>query len=143
MKKVSLIALLLVCSIVASYAGLAGWITAEPRDWKFIQSAGGIDIDPVIHEAGKSLLPVTCDVSGLSIVTCRPTTMNSGLVLRKFEVKAVGKAITIRAVTSVPEGERVSKTNYIDLSRIKPGAYDVYYETAGDPQKRLGAIEIK
>lgn len=143
MKKLPLIAVFLVCLGLRSQAGVFGWLTAEPRDWNFIQSVGGIAIDPVTQRAGKPMLPVTCDVSGLTAVTCRPTTMNSGLVLRTFDVKHAGKDITIRAVTSVPEGKTVSQTNYIDLSKIRPGTYDVYYETAGDSGKRLGTIEIK
>ena len=126
-----------------SYAGIIGWLTSEPRDWQFIQSVGGIDIDPVIQKSGKPMLPVTFDVSGLSTVTCKPTTMNSGLVFYKFDVKHSDGNITIRVVTSVPDTTKDTLIHYLDLSEIRKGAYQVYYETAGDSEKRLGAIEIK
>jgi hypothetical protein len=142
MKPFSILAIALV-AMSQSFAGIVGWLSSEPRDWKFVQSVGGIAIDPVIRMNGKPMLPVTCDVSGTTIVTCRPTMMNSGIVIRKFEVKHTGRDITIRVVTSLLEGTKASRKNHVDLSGIKKGVYQVYYETPGDPEKRLGVVEIE
>jgi hypothetical protein len=70
--------------------------------------------------------------------------MNSGLAVRKIELKRHGAQIAIRVVTQVVEkGSDCGLMHYGDLAGIPTGSYEVYYENPGDPVKWLGKIEIK
>jgi hypothetical protein len=66
------------------------------------------------------------------------------MAVRKIEVRRNKSQILIRVVTQVVEkGSDTGRIHYADLSDIPAGAYEVYYESAADPVKRLGQIEIK
>lgn len=83
-------------------------------------------------------------VSGLTTVTQKPTLMNSGLTVRKIDLKRNGTQIIIRVVTQVAEkGTHAGPILYADIDSLPPGKYQVYYETGGDTGKKLGEIEIK
>jgi hypothetical protein len=125
-------------------AGIAGWLTSESRDWQFVQQTGGMRIGVPTENDGRKLLPIDYDVSGLTTVTCKPTTVNSGLAVRRIEADRKNGKIVIRLFTQVVEKKSVNgPKHFADLSGIPRGSYDVYYEIPGDPQKRLGRIEIK
>jgi len=50
-----------------------------------------------------------------------------------------GTQIVIRIFTQLVEkGSDAARTHFVELSGIAPGSYEVYYESAGDPAKRLG-----
>jgi hypothetical protein len=128
--------LLLVVSLAltsAAHAGIVGWFTSEARDWQFVQKSGGIRIAAPIEKEGKNVLPVEYWPEG-----------NSGLAVRKIELKQKGTQIVIRIFTQLVEKDSdTARTHFSDLSGIAPGSYEVYYESAGDPAKLLGRIEIK
>ena len=125
-------------------AGIAGWFTSEARDWQFVQQTGGMRVGAPIEKDGKKMLPIEYDVSGLSTITCKPTTMNSGLAVRRIDAVVKDGKIVIRLVTQVVEKSSINGLKHFsDLSGIPRGSYDVYYEIAGDLEKRLGRIEIK
>ncbi len=143
MKKIIFVLGLLALATVAS-AGVAGWLTSVTRDWSFIQQTGGIRIGVPIEKEGRKMLPIEYDVTGLTTVTCKPTTMNSGLAVRRIEATAKDRQIVIRVVTQVIEKtSKKSTEHFSDLSGIPRGSYDVYYESAGVPEKFLGRVEIK
>jgi hypothetical protein len=128
--------LLLVVSLAltsAAHAGIVGWFTSEARDWQFVQKSGGIRIAAPMENGGKQVLPVEYWPEG-----------NSGLAVRKIELKQKGTQIVLRVFTQLVEnGSDTARTHFVDLSGIALGPYEVYYETAGDPTKFLGRIEIK
>jgi hypothetical protein len=131
MKRILL--LVGVAFVPMAHAGVIGWFTSEARDWQFIQRSGGIRIGVPIERAGRRVLPVDYWPEG-----------NSGLVVRKIELNKRGAHLVIRVFTQVVEKDSdTSRTHYVDLSTIGGGAYEVYYEAAGDPLKHLGRIEIK
>ena len=128
----------------ASPAGILGWFSSQHRDWEFVQRTGGIRIEDARVVEGKKVLPVEYDVSGLSTVTRKPTTMNSGLAVRKIIVSKRNGNLVIKVVTQVVENKNVTgRIHFVDLSAIPPGKYEVFYDVTGDPEKRLGQIEIK
>ena len=117
----------------AAHAGIVGWFTAEARDWQFVQRSGGIRIAMPMAKEGKQVLPVEYWPE-----------RNSGLAVRTIELKQKGTQIVLRIFTQLVEkGSDTSRTHYVDLSGIAPGPHEVYYETAGDPAKFLGRIEIQ
>ena len=114
-------------------AGIVGLLTSKARDWQFIQSSGGIRISSPIEKEGRKVLPVDYWPEG-----------NSGLAVRKIELKKEGTQIVLRVVTQVAEkGSDTARTHYVNLSDIPTGSYEVYYETAGVPAKLLGRIDLK
>ena len=127
-----------------AHAGVVGWLTSDARDWDFVRKTGGIRISQPVLIDGKRLLPVEYDVSGLTTVTEKPTLMNSGLAVRKIEIRQDGAQIVIRVVTqAVEKGALTGPGHYADLTGIPAGSYRVYYENAGDAAKDLGTIEIR
>jgi hypothetical protein len=130
----TLLAIVLSAVLAATaHAGIAGWFTSEVRDWQFIQQTGGIHISAPIEKDGKKVLPVDYQPR-----------FNSGLAVRKIDLKNRGTQIVIRVVTQVAEkGSDTAEVHYVDLSGMPTGIYEVYYETAGDPAKLLGRIEIR
>ncbi len=127
-----------------AHAGVVGWLTSDARDWDFVRKTGGIRISQPVQRDGKNVLLVEYDVSGRTTVTQRPTLINSGLAVRKIEVRQDGAQIVIRDVTqAVEKGAPVGPGHYADLTGIPAGSYRVYYETAGDAAKDLGAVEIR
>lgn len=126
-------------------AGLVGWLTSSARSWRFIQQTGGIRISEPVERDGKLVLPVEYDATGITGVTTRPTRVNSGLVVRKVQSnKTSSREIVIRIVTQVAEHDsETGRFHYADLDDFSSGAYNVYYEDAGDPEKFLGRIRVK
>lgn len=142
--KILLIIAALLISTTTLHASVIGWFTSDSRDWDFVQKTGGIKISNPIKKDGKNVLPVEYDVSGLTAVTKKPTLLNSGLTVRKIELKRDGAQIIIRVVTQVAEkGTHAGPVHYAELDDLPPGKYHVFYETAGDAAKNLGEIEIK
>jgi hypothetical protein len=144
MHRVLAASALFVVLAAASHAGLIGWMTSRPQNWKSVQEAGGIRIGAPTEKDGRKVLPVEYDISGLTAVTRKPTVINSGLVVRKIELKRQGAQIILRVVSQlVEEHPKTAKVHYADLSEIPAGTYEVYYEDARDPAKQLGRIEVK
>jgi hypothetical protein len=132
MKKIIVIVASFTLAAVAN-AGIAGLLSSKTRDWRFVQSSGGIRISAPIEKEGRRVLPVDYWPKG-----------NSGLAVRKIELKQSGGQIVVLVVTQLVEtGSDTARIHYVDLSGIPAGSYEVYYETAGDPTKHLGRIEIK
>jgi hypothetical protein len=145
MKKILLLLLFASALAANAQAGLAGWLTSSARGWDFIQETGGIRIGEPVEKDGKLVLPVEYDATGVSGVTHRPTRLNSGLVVRKVECSRSGSGqIAIRIVTQLAEqNSDPGRMHYAELADFAAGAYRVYYEDAGDPQKFLGWIRVK
>lgn len=142
--KIFLTIAALLISIATVHASVIGWLTSDAQDWDFIQKTGGLRISNPIEKDEKTVLPVEYDVSGLTTVTQKPTLINSGMTVRKIELKRNGSQIIIRVVTQVAEkGTYAGPIHYADLDGLPQGKYRVYYGTAGDAGKNLGEIEIK
>lgn len=130
-------------TVAVVLAGLLSFVTATPRDWNFVQGVGGIRIMAPVGAGAEARLPIECDVSGLHAITCRPTLLNSGLVIRSVHTSMAEGAIYLRVVTSLPgDGLQPGGVHFADLSRLKPGAYTVYYGRRGDRSHPLGSIRL-
>jgi hypothetical protein len=125
-------------------AGLTSVLTAEHRDWDFIQSVGGIMVsDPVQKENGTVWLPIICNVSGLEKITTKPSIINSALVVRKVEYKIEEDKILIYIKTSLIDKQNKNvKTEGIILDNIRPGIYKVEYLNPDDSSHFVREIII-
>jgi hypothetical protein len=135
---------------LAAAVGACTATTTEDRDWAFMQSVGGLSIGQPHRANEKVYLPVACDVSGLTTITVKPTTMNSGLVVRDVRASRRGAAVYIWVRTSLPHGKDGQPCGTAELGDLPPGKYTVYY---GKPPRwfvkpaqkpvEIGAIEVE
>jgi hypothetical protein len=143
MKKA--LPVLLALTLAASApAGVLGWLTASSRMWPFIQQTGGIKIAEPVIKHGRLVLPVEYDAAGQKAITCQPTLVNSGLVVRSVQARLkANHQIVIWVVTQVVEKDTLTGwLHYAELKGIPPGTYEVYYADAGDPEKFLGKVAV-
>lgn len=113
--------------------------TSQVADWPFIQSVGGIRVGtPKSQGSGRWLLAVVCDVSGLTTITQKPTSINSGLVVTKVLHRISASELRISvAMNARFSGSRTSRCGDIDVTGASEGHYEVFYE---EPNKTLHAI---
>ena len=134
----------LLLGLVLILASACRQATAQTRDWSFIQATGGISISDPVKSDGHTRLPVIYDPSGLTAVTQQPTGLNSALTVYKIKAVQDKDRITLHIVTAlISKGGHSGPVHHADLAGIPPGAYTVYYETAGDPGKYLGKITLE
>ena len=134
------IAILILCGVGLYYC--AQW-RYPFQHWEDIQASGGIQIGVLLQKDGRILLPVKYDITGREAVTCEPTRKDAALMIEDLKAKRVDKDIVLSIIGSQATLVTVrTDIHYADMRGIAPGIYNVYYETAGDPQKLLGKVVI-
>ncbi len=124
--------------------GILEWLTSEVCDWEFIQKSGGIRVAQPVVRDGERLLPVTYDISGLSEVTRKPTSINSGLVVSKVEAVHVRDVIVIRVIRQVADkAKQAGPDHFAKITQIESGTYAVFYGNAGNEETYLGEVRIE
>lgn len=118
-------------------AGMAGWLSQEPRDWTFIESVGGMKVT-----LANKRLAVDCDVSGTRRITNKPTIVNSGIGVRKLKWTRAGLAIRLSVVTSIFEKGMSSSCGSLDISKVPSGSYSVEYLDPDGTTHPLGMITL-
>ena len=115
----------------------------EERDWAFIQGVGGIKIGEPKQENNKWLLPVYCNVTGITEYTIKPTMLNSGLVWADTEVHIKKNTIYISIETSLTGfGSKSSLCGAANLGSVKTGKYKVMYLSPDKTENYLGDVSI-
>jgi hypothetical protein len=119
--------------------------TSHLATWDFIQSVGGIRVGNPEKKGDNSwALPVVCDVSGLTTVTQKPTTMNSALVVTKMLYKVSGKEIRISVVVNTPlSSSRTSRCSEIAMGTTSAGEYKVLYQESSKVTHALGTVTFQ
>jgi hypothetical protein len=144
--KQSLLSVLGVLALAPAYGGQDSYLaTSQIASWEFIQSVGGIRLGkPAKTENGSWVLPVVCDVSGLTPVTHKPTAMNSGLVVTRMLYQASGSEIRISVVLNAPLSTSLTaRCTEVTLSGINTGEYRVLYEEQNRSTHALGTITLR
>lgn len=126
--------------IVVATLFLAGCALTERMRWDFVQSVGGIAVEAPVRTSKGVALPVRADVSGLTTVTVRPTTANSGLVCSATHAKVSGQNILIEISASVFGDSRLCPP--ARLGKISAGKYNVYYGKDLNSAILLGEVQI-
>jgi len=118
-------------------------LTSEYRDWTFIQQVGGLTAGEAQKmENGTYRLPILCDVSGREI-TSKPTTANSGLIVRETGFSIHKNSIQIWIKTCLADGKHNAFAPDVLLKNIPSGTYQVQYRNRDGSTVNLRAIEIK
>lgn len=120
-------------------------LTTEKRDWDFVQSIGGISVNPPLQTPEGWSLPINCDVSGLRRVTVKPSTLNSALVCSNVTVSQTGNRIFITVQTALVRQDKTttSSCGAVPLGNLKPGEYEILYQNNDGTTHPIGNIEIK
>lgn len=133
-----LVTALSLLTIAIAFSGPVGFFTKEARDWKFIQSVGGMKVS-----AKDQFLLVECHVSGLKKVTVEPSVINSALGVRKIKHKREGSLIFLTLVTSVLEKGISPSPKPVDLSDYPAGEYSVQYLDPDGAKHAVGKVTLK
>mgnify|MGYP001557219656 CR=1 FL=1 len=133
------IAVILLFASFSSHSSILG----EGKDWDFIQSVGGIKVSNPTNKNGKWLLPVLCDVSGLSTITHKPKMMNSAIVISKTKTKVIGNIIYITIETGLTDiSGNSTQCSPINIGNLNPGKYVVKYLSPNGKANDLHSFEI-
>ena len=125
---------------------LAGFATSDHLNWNFVQAVGGIKVgDPRPISKGDWIIPTEIDVSGLTTITIKPTTINSALVVRDVRCKIRQDRILVWVIACVVT-DRYNESHWvkgITLKGIKPGKYKVQYLNPDGSMENIRSIEIQ
>lgn len=121
-----------------AYADIAGFLTKEAQDWKFIQTVGGMKVS-----LKDTMLVVDCDVSGTKKVTVEPTMINSGMGVREIRHKRDGNTIYLTLVTSVIGKEVTTSPKPVDVTRFPDGDYSIVYLDPDGTKHALGKVTLQ
>jgi hypothetical protein len=116
--------------------------TPHVATWEFMQSVGGIAIgQPEKIDDSAWVLPIRCDVSGLTTVTREPKVMHSGVVVTRMLHEIRDGDIAISIVINTPMGTaRSSACPSITLKKVAPGDYRVLYMEPNKATHALGTV---
>ena len=129
--------------VLMGCAPVVSTVTSEARNWAFVQSVGGILIDPPIrNDSGGWDLPVNADVSGTRTITAKPTAVNSGLACHT-SVAVEGRSIYVTVSTEVIAVLKRPECRSVHLEGIQPGKYMVYYRGPNEQPVKLTFVELQ
>lgn len=142
MKNRILLALVAVFFLGGSSAsaGLGDWFYGEP--WKFIEAVGGIAIGQPLRKPQNVYLPIRCDVSGLTEITKRPTTINSALSVKAIKTKIEEQKIYISLKTGLVSKNGTCMCSGVDLGDLPAGNYEVIYYGSDREEHSLGSVIV-
>ena len=133
-------------ALVPVYGGQNSYLaTSHVADWAFMQSVGGIRVEEAKKKgSSRWVLPVVCDVSGLTTVTHKPTTLNSGLVVTRVLHQVSGNEIHISVVlNTMLNTSHTSRCMEIVVSDISAGEYKILYEEPNKTNHVLGTVTFR
>jgi hypothetical protein len=121
-------------------AGLSDWIYGE--SWKFMVEVGGITMGQPSRNPLSVYLPVRCDVSGLTEITKKPTTINSALSVKSIKTKIEEHKIYISVKAGLVSKDETCMCSSVDLGDIPAGNYEVIYYGSDREQHSLGSVIV-
>jgi len=107
-----------------------------------MEAVGGVAIGQPSRKPQSVYLPVRCDVSGLSEITKKPTTINSTLSVKSIKTKIDEQKIYISIKTGLVSKDETCMCSDIDLGDIPAGNYEVIYYGSGREQHSLGSVIV-
>jgi hypothetical protein len=89
------------------------------------------------------LLPVVCDVSGLTEVTQKPTALNSGLVVTGVPYQINDRALYISIAMNIPlASSRTSRCGDVAIAGTIKGRYNVFYLEPNKTTHAIGVVDF-
>jgi hypothetical protein len=121
-------------------AGLGDWFYGE--SWKFMEAVGGVAIGQPSRKPQSMYLSVRCDVSGLTEITKKPTTINSAISVKSIKTKIEEQKIYISVRTGLVSKNETCMCSGVDLGDIPAGNYEVIYYGSDREQHSLGSVVV-
>jgi hypothetical protein len=115
---------------------------AEPQSWSFVESVGGIAVDPPIRSDHTWVLPVRSDVSGLRTITIKPTKVNSGIACQSIRAEIEGGSIYITVLTTVAGSRYNAECPSASLGQVASGRYRVFYRGPNEKPVQIGEVVV-
>lgn len=124
----------------SAVAGLGDWFYGE--SWKFMEAVGGVAIGQPSRKSKSVYLPVRWDVSGLTEITKKSTTINSALSVKSIKTKIEEQKFYISVKTGLVSKNETSMCTGVDLRDIPAGNYEVIYYGSDREQHSLGTVIV-
>jgi hypothetical protein len=126
-----------------SSASLTSWLTCTHCDWDFVQKVGGVEVTTVKLGNGRLAAKVRFAPGGGQAITCKPSTINSGLIFDKASVRVSGDEVRIRVYTvRAKTGRACPDTMIVQLPRRAHGNYRLRYENPDRTFFEMGALIV-
>jgi hypothetical protein len=135
--------ILVVMAAIVSTALAVMVFGSKRASWELIESAGGMALgEPERVSPDKVYLPVRCDVSGLQAITHQPTTLNSGMIVKRVDAKVQRRNINISIEIGAGGKGGFSQCQGVELRNLASGPYDVFYAGPGGQKHKLATIRV-
>lgn len=135
----ALVASVFLCGGIAN-AGLGDWFYGE--SWKFMEAVGGVAIGQPSRKPQSVYLPVRCDVSGLTEITKKPTSINSALSVKSIKTKIEEQKIYVSVKTGLVSQNETCVCSGVDLGNIPAANYEVIYYGSDREEHSLGSVIV-
>jgi hypothetical protein len=141
----SLSATLLVLSVLSLLTSCSSLFTDTKKlDHRTIESLGGIAMGKArIDTRGHVIIPIDCDVSGTRQITTPPTRLESGLACLPPEVTIKEQTVWITLKTRRTAKHLSSKCPDLDLGKLPPETYLIYYRDPDGSEHPIGVALTK
>ena len=148
MKTKHIVSLMVLAGLAigcVSCSSLVGCVTSSHCNWDFIQGVGGITVGnpkPVPNDGW--VIPVECDVSGLTMITTKPRGVNSALVVKDVKCKTKRNRILIWVVSCVAT-DRYKNSHWIKdipLKGVGRGKFIIQYLNPDGSTVDIHSIEL-
>ncbi|WP_395752488.1 hypothetical protein [Prosthecobacter sp.] len=116
----------------------------QKLDHRTIESLGGIALGkPRLDPRGHIILPIDCDVSGTRAITTTPTRLESALACLPPEITRKDQTIWLTLKTRTTKAGLSSKCPDLDLGKLSPETYLVYYRDPDGSEHPIGVVLTK
>lgn len=142
LAKFSSLKLMRPFALILSVILFPSTVLARSEGWQFVQSVGGISVGKPEHLPTGWSLPVRADVSGLTVVTLKPTTMNSALVCVRTVAVVEGRNIFLTIDSELVRSGYTSLCPSTNLGHVADGQYRVFYRGPSEPPFELSEVSL-
>lgn len=129
-------------ALIVFIASLPVSVFADSESWRFVQSIGGLVVEPPSRDTHGWVLPVRANVSGLETVTGKSTTLNSALICERTDATIEGRNIYLTIVSGLVRPSTSPRCPPAALGEISPGKYSVFYRGPNETPVRIGEVSI-
>lgn len=121
----------------------AATAVANPADWQFIESVGGMKVgEPQRQESGDWLLPLECDLTGLRRISTDPSILNSTQVIEQARWHIVDNQLRVTLLLKPSSyATDAARCTPLLLQGVKPGEYEAVY-LDGEQRHPLGKFTL-
>lgn len=115
----------------------------QPRSWDFIHARGGLQVEQPTRKGGQSVLPISCNVSGIKTISTTPKIRHSQLAWAESVVKVEGVSIYLTIYTARQSPKYPSAhCGAAAIKRLEPGDYELIYLNPDGSSRRLTVVNV-